>query len=99
MRNILYFFDKIQDKRQKKGRRYKLKSILSLILLGYMRGYTSLAAIYRFGKRLNKTQRKRLGFSNTVPSHPTITETIKRIDSIEFEQAIRNIVEEYGGFV
>lgn len=35
MRNILYYFDKIQDNRQKQGKRYKLKSILALVLAIY----------------------------------------------------------------
>ena len=62
MENILYYFDKIQDNRQKQGKRYKLKSILALVLIGYMQGYTSLARIYRFGKTLTKTQKKTTRF-------------------------------------
>lgn len=93
MKNILYHFSKIQDKRQKQGRRYELKSILALVLVGYMLGYTSLARIYRFGKTLNKTQKKLLGFrDNKTPSHPTITETMKGIDVDAFEIAIGEII-------
>ncbi len=35
MRNILHYLGKIHDSRKKEGIRYKIKSILSLILLGY----------------------------------------------------------------
>lgn len=93
MKNILYYFEKIQDNRQNQGKRYQLKSILALVLIGYMHGYTSLARIYRFGKHLTNTQKIRLGFTSlSTPSHPTITETMKRIDVLSFEEAIRQII-------
>ena len=93
MKNILHHFSKIQDNRQKQGRRYELKSILALVLLGYMHGYTSLARIYRFGQILTKIQKRLLGFtSGSVPSHPTITETVKRINACEFQQAIGQMI-------
>jgi len=93
MKNILHYFSEIQDNRQNQGKRYELKSILALVLIGYMHGYTSLARIYRFGKHLTNTQKIRLGFTSlSTPSHPTITETMKRIDVALFEQAIRQII-------
>jgi predicted transposase YbfD/YdcC len=92
MKNILHYLGKIQDNRQKQGKRYELKSILALVLIGYMHGYTSLARIYRFGKALKKTEKKQLGFKcGNTPSHPTITETMKRINVEEFELAISEI--------
>lgn len=93
MKNILHYFEKIQDNRQNQGKRYQLKSILALVLIGYMHGYTSLARIYRFGKILTNTQKIRLGFTSlSTPSHPTITETMKRIDVALFEEAIGEII-------
>lgn len=93
MKNILSFFDKIQDNRQNQGKRYELKSILALVLIGYMHGYTSLARIYRFGQTLTNTQKIKLGFTSLcTPSHPTITETMKRIDVALFEEAIGQII-------
>lgn len=47
MDNIQQLFSKIQDKRKKKGKRYKLESILALIIIGYMQGFNSLAKIHR----------------------------------------------------
>lgn len=92
MRNILHYLGKIHDSRKKQGQRYKLKSILSLILLGYTSGCTNLAAVYRFGKQLKKRELMRLGFADTTPSHPTLTETMKRIDPIELETLLGEIV-------
>lgn len=34
MKNILYYFGQIQDKRKNQGKRYQLNSILALITLG-----------------------------------------------------------------
>lgn len=92
MKNILHYLGKIHDSRNKQGRRYKLKSILSLVLLAYTSGCTSLAAVYRFGKQLKKRELIKLGFNNSTPSHPTITETIKRIDPAELEKLLGEIV-------
>jgi predicted transposase YbfD/YdcC len=92
MKNILDFFGKVQDKGKKRGKRYKLKSILGLILLGYMRGCKSLAQIHRFTKSLRAREKRKLGFDKNVPSHPTLTETIKLVDPLEFEEAIRKII-------
>ena len=83
---------KIQDKRDARGKRYKLCSILSLILLGYMQGCKSLAGVYRFGKTLNKSEKKKLGFTQSTPSHPTITETLKLVDSAELSKALEDII-------
>jgi DDE_Tnp_1-associated len=84
---------KIQDKRDARGKRYKLSSILSLILLGYMQGCRSLAGVYRFGKTLNKSEKKKLGFTENTPSHPTITETLKLVeDSVELSKALEDII-------
>lgn len=92
MKNILHYLGKVHDSRKKQGRRYKLKSILSLVLLGYTSGCTSLAGVYRFGKQLKKRELAKLGFNNISPSHPTITETIKRIDPTELEKLLGKIV-------
>ena len=92
MKNILHYLGKIHDSRKNQGKRYKLKSILSLVLLGYTSGFTSLAGVYRFGKQLKKRELSKLGFSKGTPSHPTITETIKRIEPIELEKLFGEIV-------
>ena len=93
MRNILHYFKNIQDDRKNQGKRYQLTSILGLVVLGYMNGCTSLAKVHRFGKSLNKTSLKKIGFKNGVaPSHPTITETMKKIDPQEFERVMSSII-------
>ena len=54
MRNILYYLGKIQDTRKNTGKRYKLTSILPLVILLYGAGPTSIADVYRFGKEVMK---------------------------------------------
>lgn len=93
MVNIIQSFKKIHDKRNPCGKRYRLESILGLVALGFMSGCTSLRAVWKFGLRLNKSNRKRLGFTNyTIPSHPTITRILKRIYPEEFEEICGSVV-------
>src|SRR5689334_251713 len=94
MKSIGNYFKKIEDKRRKQGRRYELRSIICLVLLGYMAGCTSLAKIYKLGKGLNKKARQRLGFSGSTPSHPTITKAMKMINPGEFEELLGRIMKE-----
>lgn len=92
MRNILYYLGKIQDPSKNSGKRYQLKSILSLVILGYGAGCTSLAEVYRFGKKLKCRERLRLGFKDSTPSHPTITETLKKLNPDEIEKLFTEII-------
>lgn len=57
-----------------------------------MSGCTSLRAIWKLGLRLNKTDRKRLGFTSAMRGHPTITRILKRVDPTEFEETCAKIV-------
>ena len=88
MKNILQHFNKIKDNRSNQGKRYKLGSILALVSIGYMAGCDSLLKTHIFWQRMTKTNRQRLGFTNSMPSHPTITQTLKRIDPEEFEAVL-----------
>jgi len=92
MKNILHSLSKIQDNRNNQDKRYQLKSILGLVLVGYMAGCTSLSKVHIFGKHLNKVNRRKLGFKENMPSHPTITETMRKINPEEFEVIIGQIV-------
>ena len=96
MRNIISLLNKIHDKRKESGKRYKLSSILGLVLLGYMVGCTSLRAVWYFGRRLNKTQLKKL-MLRAVPSHPTITETMKKVDPEEFSEVMYELATNLSG--
>ena len=57
-----------------------------------MAGCNSLLKIHIFGQRMTKTNRQRLGFTNSMPSYPTITQTLKRIDPEEFEAVLSQLV-------
>ena len=92
MKTIQKYLEKIQDKRRKQGKRYKLSSIILLVLLGYMSGCTSLAKIYRLGQSLNKKTRYKLGFNTRTPSHPTITKTMRMIEPTEFEVLLSSLI-------
>lgn len=93
MANIIQSFNKIHDKRNNRGKRYKLNSILGLVAIGFMSGCTSFRAIWKLGLNLNRTNRKKLGFKNCVmPSHPTIINILKGINPEELEGALSAMV-------
>jgi hypothetical protein len=88
MTNMLNYFNKIHDIRRNQGKKYKLSSISLLVILGYK----SLAQIYSFGRHLKKDDKKKLCFKDKTPSHPTITETMKKIHPEELEVTLEQIV-------
>ena len=63
------YLQEIPDHRGLQGREYSLSSIVGLVILSTLCGYAGLAAAYRLGKRLNASQRIKLGFrrGKTVP--------------------------------
>lgn len=93
MQNLLHSLSKVQDNRRKQGRRYTLESILALIIMGYTFGCKSFAQIYEFGKNLSPKDRRALGFGDTTPSHPTLTESIKKISPDELERVFSQIAQ------
>jgi len=57
-----------------------------------MAGCDSLLKIHIFGQRMTKTNCQRLGFTSSMPSHPTVTQTLKRIDPEEFEAVLNQLL-------
>lgn len=83
--NLLEIFQKVKANVSKKGRTYKVESILSLIFVGLMCNINSIAGISRFGKRLTKKQLSKLGFPRgRSPCQSTILETLNRVDISDF---------------
>jgi len=91
--SIIKFFRQIHDKRNPRGKRYQLESVLGLVTTGFMSGCTSMRAVWKFGLTLNKTETKRLGFAgSSIPSHPTIINILKTLTPAEFEDVCGIIV-------
>lgn len=86
-------FSGLEDPRSRLGQRYRLESLLGLIVVGFLCGSNSLKAVWRFGHRLRKPQRVALGFdSGTMPSHPLLTTLLQRLDAGALEAHLKQIV-------
>jgi hypothetical protein len=65
--------ESLTDHRGRHGREYALSSLILLVLVGFVCGCNSLAAVWRFGQRLTREQREALGFLwFKMPAHPTL---------------------------
>jgi len=87
--NLLEMCQKVKANVSQKGRTYPVGSVLALVVLGYMCNINSVAGISRFGRRLVKSQLRKLGFTKgRSPCHSTILETLNRIDVGDLEKII-----------
>jgi predicted transposase YbfD/YdcC len=87
--NILEICQKVKAKVSQKGRTYQVWSVLALVIVGLLSNINSVAGISRFGRRLVKSQLRKLGFTNgRSPCHSTILETLDRIDVSDLEKLI-----------
>lgn len=87
------FLQEVHDPRGKQGQDYRLWSILSLIIVGFLCGRRGLRSVFRMGRGLTAKQRSELGFmKGKTPCHPTLTETMRVIDPDELINLLRRIV-------
>lgn len=93
MSEFCSIFSGLADPRGFHGRRYKLESLLSLIVVGLLCGRNSLASIWRLSKSLTTEQRLTLGFDRwRLPSHPILTTLMQQLDIEALEAHLGQIV-------
>lgn len=86
---LISIFAEISDWRKARGIRYKLNSLLALLVLGILCGKKGARPISRWGKGLTTAQRKRLGIQEgRSPSPSTLCRVLWHIDVEETEAAI-----------
>jgi hypothetical protein len=79
--SVSSLFCGLEDPRQASGRRYRLESLLGLILVGLLCGRNSLASIWRLSQGFTVEQRLALGFDKwRLPSHPILTTLMQQLD-------------------
>ena len=88
---LISIFAEISDWRKARGMRYKLNSLLALLVLGILCGKKGARPISRWGQGLTTVQRKRLGIKEgRSPSPSTLCRVLWHIDVEETETAITN---------
>jgi hypothetical protein len=67
-------FEQVRDGRKKKGKRYPLAFILTLILLGKMAGETSLKGIVEWVQERNEKLKQLLSWPKSFPVSSTYSD-------------------------
>ncbi len=82
----------VEDPRHRQGRRWKLETILTLVLLGIMAGCKSLGEVEALTKRLSIGIRRRLRLPRRMPD-TTLRDTLVRIEPYTLRKALHRLVE------
>jgi predicted transposase YbfD/YdcC len=85
-------FEQVKDGRGKKGKRYPLAFILTLILLGKMAGQTKIDGIINWINERKKELKKLLNWPKSFPSHRTYTDALSQCDGQEIARAIAQVI-------
>jgi len=74
--------NEIEDRRGRKGRQYKLPSVLGIAIAAMLAGANDLLAIFRWGRRLKPEALQLLGIDDGVaPCHATFHYFFKSLDA------------------
>ena len=85
-------FEKVKDGRGKKGTRYPLAFILTLILLGKMAGETTIEGIIDWINLRKEKIKKLLNWPKRFPSHKTYDYALTQCDHHEVAKAIAQVI-------
>src|SRR4051812_28004459 len=85
-------FEKVKDGRGRKGTRYPLAFILTLILLGKMAGETKIEGIIDWINLRKEKIKKLLNWPKRFPSHKTYDNALAKCDHQEIAQAIAQVI-------
>lgn len=85
-------FEKVKDGRGKKGKRYPLALILTLIMLGKMAGVAEIDNIIAWLNERKRSIKQLLGWPKGFPSHKTYVHALSKCDHREVVKAIAQAI-------
>lgn len=98
LESLFQLFSQVPDHRAVKGRRYRLDTLLSIVALATLCGYSGHRAIASFAAKLTRSQRRRLRcYRNKhtreyqVPKETCIREILYKLDA----EAVENVVAQW----
>lgn len=96
MNHLIHYLEQIEDPRHKRGIRHQQLSILIIMILAIVCGYTGLRAQARFARAYQKTLGEFLPLPRgKVPSYWTLRELVKSIDFKQVCQAFNDWMAQY----
>jgi len=87
--DLFSILDQVTDPRGRQGQRHTFKAMMAAIICGTLCGERSMRMIAKWVRQLDPSTFHWLGFKQTPPCANTYTDLLKKICSIQFEQAIR----------
>src|SRR5690606_813632 len=94
---LISVFEKIEDERNSKGKRYSLVSIMVLCFVAMVCGYQKYSAIEEFCDNYQNEMSQCLGLGKRSPCAATIHNVLKMVKVKKFEQIISEWVENFLG--
>ena len=85
-------FEKVKDGRKKKGVRYPLAFVLTLITLGKMAGETTIEGVIDWIDLRKKKRRKLLNWPKAFPTYDVYTRVLTHCDHQEIAKAIAQVI-------
>src|SRR5215469_11214596 len=85
-------FEQVKDGRGKKGTRYPLALILTLIMLGKMAGETKIEGIIDWIDGRKKEIQRLLNWPKVFPTNKTYTDTLAKCNHHEIAKAIAQVI-------
>src|SRR2546421_4771498 len=89
-------FEKVKDGRGRKGKRYPLAFILTLIMLGKMAGETTIEGIIDWINGRKKELKRLLNWPKDFPTNKTYTDTLAKCDHHEIARSIAQVIAKAG---
>lgn len=95
MKSLYCFLEEMDDHRRDQGVRFRLPSMLTMIIIGYLGGNQSGKALGRFFKNNEEDLVKLLGLSHGVPCATRINTFLKEINFKKLNDVFRKWMEQY----
>ncbi len=90
--SLYHAFEQVADGRKKKGRRYPLPLLLTLLLLGKLAGETSVNGIVDWINERQGWLRAQLNWPKRFPTNSTYSEALARCDAQQIVTAIASVL-------
>ena len=85
MENSLFvIFEKLEDPRDNRGKKYRLIDVIMLALYGTLMGFEDFTNMAYYLKKRETELVEELGLENGVPSHDTFSAVFRVIDVKKF---------------
>ena len=85
-------FEQVKDGRKKKGKRYPLPLLLTLLLLGKLAGETSISGIIDWVKERQGLLKQQLGWPKRFPVNSTYSQALAQCDAGQIVTAIASVI-------